>query len=144
MFLYNSWRYNKLVELVGGKMLVFDLAKSSLAVWKMVIYYILPRAYHDVKGHMLSINIMRPNYTCGRILVHVTIYRRLLIGRDGYLDQSEAYDISACQWQDEEQWLRVLSLETRKIEPMLENLWIAAPIHALHTNHRCWSNVVFM
>ena len=30
----------------------------------------------------------------GRILVQVTIYRRLLVGRDGHLDQSEAYDIS--------------------------------------------------
>ena len=30
----------------------------------------------------------------GGILVQVTIYRRLLIGRDGHLDQSEAYDIS--------------------------------------------------
>ena len=30
----------------------------------------------------------------GRILVQVTIYGRLLIGRDGHLDQSEAYDIS--------------------------------------------------
>ena len=29
-----------------------------------------------------------------RILVQVTIYRRLLIGRDGHLDQSEAYDIA--------------------------------------------------
>ena len=29
-----------------------------------------------------------------RILVQATIYRRLLIGRDGHLDQSEAYDIS--------------------------------------------------
>ena len=29
-----------------------------------------------------------------RILVQVTIYRKLLIGRDGHLDQSEAYDIS--------------------------------------------------
>ena len=29
-----------------------------------------------------------------RILVQVMIYRRLLIGRDGHLDQSEAYDIS--------------------------------------------------
>ena len=29
-----------------------------------------------------------------RILIQVTIYRRLMIGRDGYLDQSEAYDIS--------------------------------------------------
>ena len=28
------------------------------------------------------------------IIVQVTIYRRLLIGRDGHLDQSEAYDIS--------------------------------------------------
>ena len=30
----------------------------------------------------------------GRILVQVAIYRRLLIGRDGHLDQSEAYDLS--------------------------------------------------
>ena len=31
-----------------------------------------------------------------RILVHVqvTIYRGLLIGRDGHLDQSEVYDVS--------------------------------------------------
>ena len=29
-----------------------------------------------------------------RILVQVAIYRRLLIGRDGHLDQSEIYDIS--------------------------------------------------
>ena len=28
------------------------------------------------------------------ILVQVTIYRRLMIGRDGHLDQLEAYDIS--------------------------------------------------
>ena len=28
------------------------------------------------------------------ILVQVTIYNRLLIGRDGHLDQSEAYDLS--------------------------------------------------
>ena len=32
--------------------------------------------------------------TWSGILVQVTIYRRLLIGRDGHLDQSEAYDIS--------------------------------------------------
>ena len=29
-----------------------------------------------------------------RIPVQITIYRRPLIGRDGYLDKSEAYDIS--------------------------------------------------
>ena len=33
-------------------------------------------------------------YTRARILVQVTINRRLLIGRDGHLDQSEAYDLS--------------------------------------------------
>ena len=30
---------------------------------------------------------------CGCSFVHVTIYRRLLIGRDSHLDQPEAYDI---------------------------------------------------
>ena len=35
-----------------------------------------------------------PKVDRARILVQVTIYRRLLIGRDGHLDQSEAYDIS--------------------------------------------------
>ena len=30
----------------------------------------------------------------GRSLVQVTMYRRLLIGWDGHLDQSETYDIS--------------------------------------------------
>ena len=33
-------------------------------------------------------------YGRARILVQVAIYRRLQIGRDGHLDQSEAYDIS--------------------------------------------------
>ena len=35
-------------------------------------------------------------YTCiwTRILVQFTMYRRLRIGRDGHLDQTEAYDIS--------------------------------------------------
>ena len=31
---------------------------------------------------------------CCRILVQVTTYRRLRIGRDGHLDQSEEYDMS--------------------------------------------------
>ena len=33
-------------------------------------------------------------FTWVRILVQVTIYRWLLIGRDSHLNQSEAYDIS--------------------------------------------------
>ena len=42
--------------------------------------------YYDKMSHVMLV------WT--RILVQVTIYRRLLIGRDGHLDQSEAYDIS--------------------------------------------------
>ena len=51
--------------------------------------------------YVFSIDIEQPVFclcfksgTWARILVQVTIYRRLLIGRDGHLDQSEAYDIS--------------------------------------------------
>ena len=40
-------------------------------------------------GLLLSVSGNR-----ARILVQVTIYRRLRIGRDGHLDQSEAYDTS--------------------------------------------------
>ena len=43
---------------------------------------------------MCTISSMHRNDCRARILVQVTIYRRRLIGRDGYLDQSEAYDIS--------------------------------------------------
>ena len=42
-----------------------------------------------------NVYVIYKKYISGtRILVQVTIYRRLLIGRDGHLDQSEAYDIS--------------------------------------------------
>ena len=41
-----------------------------------------------------TISSVRRNGSRARILVQVTIYRRLLIGRDGHLDQSETYDIS--------------------------------------------------
>ena len=40
------------------------------------------------------IGFTRKKQSRARILVQVTIYRRLLIGRDGHLDQSEAYDMS--------------------------------------------------
>ena len=39
-------------------------------------------------------DVFQPMQLRTGILVQVTIYRRLLIGRDGHLDQSEAYDIS--------------------------------------------------
>ena len=42
---------------------------------------------------IISVRVPRLDFRA-RILVQVTIYRRLLIGRDGHLDQSEAYDIS--------------------------------------------------
>ena len=45
-------------------------------------------------GFLQGIGPIEIKHPRARILVQVTIYRRLLIGRDGYLDQSEAYDIS--------------------------------------------------
>ena len=43
---------------------------------------------------LLGLSVHVPSHDRGRILVQVTIYRRLRIGRDGHLDQSEAYDLS--------------------------------------------------
>ena len=43
----------------------------------------------DVRTSKLESDVYR-----ARILEQVTINRRLLIGRDGHLDQSEAYDLS--------------------------------------------------
>ena len=33
-------------------------------------------------------------YTRASIITQITIYRRIRVGRDGYLDRPEAYDIS--------------------------------------------------
>ena len=44
-------------------------------------------------SHMIQEKLQPPRVWV-RILVQVTIYRSLQIGRDGHLDQSEAYDIS--------------------------------------------------
>ena len=50
---------------------------------------LIPYNNHITLDHMHAMIWFR-----ARILVQVTIYRRLLIGQDGHLDQSEAYDIS--------------------------------------------------
>ena len=42
----------------------------------------------------LRVNVGGVEVPRARILVQVMIHRRLLIGRDGRLDQSEAYDVS--------------------------------------------------
>ena len=47
----------------------------------------------NVQGASISTTGLSYGLLRARILVQVTIYRRLLIGRDGHLDQSEAYDI---------------------------------------------------
>ena len=44
-----------------------------------------------LNGISIHIYILSPAV---RILVQVTLYRELLIGQDGHLDQSEAYDVS--------------------------------------------------
>ena len=59
----------------------------------------LLRTYITQIFHVIYLNflILDPDQVLrsrGRILVQVTMYRRLLIGRDGHLDQSEAYDTS--------------------------------------------------
>ena len=49
----------------------------------------------DVPGHT-SVNkprLIRARVSLGRIHVQVTIYRRLQVGRDVYVDQSDAYHI---------------------------------------------------
>ena len=46
------------------------------------------------KCFVFTVIELKGSHSRYRILVQVTIYRRLLIGRDGHLDQSEAYDIS--------------------------------------------------
>ena len=50
--------------------------------------------YDDFKLKKKTLVPVVEKYIRVCILVQVTIYRRLLIGRDGHLDQSEAYDIS--------------------------------------------------
>ena len=52
------------------------------------------RHYHLLRDGDQDIIIYLEMGIRTRILVQVTIYRRLLIGQDGHLDQSEAYDIS--------------------------------------------------
>ena len=41
-----------------------------------------------------NVQVLPDSLSRARILVQVAIYRRLLIGRDGHLDQSGPYDIS--------------------------------------------------
>ena len=44
--------------------------------------------------HFFQSHIVTEERIRARILAQATIHRRLLIGRDGCLDQSEAYDVS--------------------------------------------------
>ena len=49
---------------------------------------------HVRTGVRLATRLLKQILNRFFFLVQVTIYRRLLIGRDGHLDQSEAYDVS--------------------------------------------------
>ena len=71
----------------------FRLAQGfSLAIRLIFIIEVLMMQNPQYK----NVIILYPSRVApwARILVQVTIYRRLLIGRDGHLNQSEAYDIS--------------------------------------------------
>ena len=53
------------------------------------------RVFYEIVAFFFTLRCeLRGVKSWARILVQVTIYRRLLIGRDGHLDQSEAYNIS--------------------------------------------------
>ena len=56
-----------------------------MSKWRLFVSYIF------LTSHYYTVCLMRVR---ARILVQVTMYRWFLIGRDGHLDQSEAYDIS--------------------------------------------------
>ena len=61
---------------------------------KMNLYRFFRRRIHCKQTPIEVVTEQRHLIVRARILVQVTIYRRLLIGRDGHLDQSEAYDVS--------------------------------------------------
>ena len=60
---------------------------------KLMLFYVHLN-YHCCVIQDNTIKVSSYWYIQGPFLVQVTLYRRLLIGRDGHLDQSEAYDIS--------------------------------------------------
>ena len=63
--------------------------------WVPTKWYIDPVLIYDAGPTLNIYDGYVPSIVLGtRILVQVTIYHRLLIGQDGHLDQSEAYDIS--------------------------------------------------
>ena len=55
------------------------------------LWHVLHQVCGTISASRLVIGLL---FVRARILVQVTINRRLLIGRDGHLDQSEAYDLS--------------------------------------------------
>ena len=62
----------------------------KIKIFSKQVKYIFRDIYIRICHHH-HYNIITDQRT--RILVQVTIYCRLLIGRDGRLDQSEAYDV---------------------------------------------------
>ena len=85
--------------------------------------------WHESEGRLPSVFTIR-----ARILVQVTIYRRLLIGRDGHLDQSEAYDISY------DIFYRVM--RNRAMPVIAKHLYNI--FTRLDQRRRCWADVVWM
>ena len=68
--------------------------KSGLQHVRPRRLFILLLCSHKLRtANMINVIVIETCYRA-RILVQVTIYRRLRIGRDGRLDQSGAYDVS--------------------------------------------------
>ena len=74
-------------------------AIPARGAWRLIVVdALLMRLRYVVYMSQLITQLLTDRCQCRRswagILVQVTINRRLLIGRDGHLDQSEAYDLS--------------------------------------------------
>ena len=66
-------------------------------------YLVIPQCDHSQNKFIVTCMVEQRHGGCDRgipatswdcIIVQITIYRRLRIGRDGHLDQSETYDKS--------------------------------------------------
>ena len=87
---WNGWICSQPITMSGrSRNLLYTLVIKIKSESERTIAYRLWWCTTDCAGYCPRCLVSRL-----RILVQVTIYRRLLIGRDGHLDQSEAYDIS--------------------------------------------------
>ena len=80
--------------MVSSTGLRWHLGSEKLYVHKGILMFQIDTIMLVLRGNYDSLMLAEYKYR-RRIRIQVTIYRRILIGRDGHLDQSESYDISS-------------------------------------------------